>query len=208
MSPRVFLAGMLVALGAAALVIVAMLLLGEHTKTRGRLLLTALTLAGFCLSALAPSALHRRRRHRPLARAGMLASLAAFILVATGIWATPNPDAYWKAVAIASIMAVSMFHVSLLLLQEPGRPLAGSLLWAAVAATLLAALLASLGIAVEVKAASYWWAVFLIVVTALAGSLAAPALNRWGPAPASRRPSGPGGPGSAPAGNGNYSSPP
>ena len=45
LSPRTFLSGMLGALVAALLVIVAMVLLGEYTKTRGRLLLTFLVLA-------------------------------------------------------------------------------------------------------------------------------------------------------------------
>ncbi len=51
LSPRTFLSGMLGALAAALLVIVAMVLLSEYTKTRGRLLLTFLVLASFCLSA-------------------------------------------------------------------------------------------------------------------------------------------------------------
>ena len=107
-----FLAGMLGGLGAAVLVIVAMVLLGEYTKTGGRLFLTALILAGFCLSALAPSVLYRRQRFRPLATVGILAAAVGFILVATGIWATPDSDAYWKTAAIASILAWCTFQVS------------------------------------------------------------------------------------------------
>lgn len=169
---------MLGGLGAAVLVIAAMVLLGEYTKTRGRLFLTALVLAGFCLSALAPSVLHRRRRFQTLATAGMLAAAAGFILVATGIWATPDSDAYWKTAAIASILAWSTFQVSLLLLLVPGRPLVRVVQLVAVAAAALAALLPVLGIILEFKAAPYWWAVFLMVFTALAGSFAALALNR------------------------------
>lgn len=177
-STKLFLAGMLGGLGAAVLVVVAMVLLGEYTKTGGRLFLTALVLAGFCLSALAPSALHRRQRFRPLATAGMLAAAAGFILVGTGIWATPDSDAYWKSAAIASILAWSTFQVSLLLLLIPGQPLVRGVQRVAVAAASLAAVLPVLGIILALKAAPYWWAVFLIVVTALAGSVATLALHR------------------------------
>ena len=118
-APRAFLAGMLAGLLAAALVIAAMALLGEYTKTRGRLLLTALTLTAFCASAIAPSALLQRQRFQAAAMGGFVASGAGFILLATGIWVTPDSDAYWKATAIASILAASTFLSSLVLLPKP-----------------------------------------------------------------------------------------
>ena len=89
LGPRTFQLGMLGALVAALLVIVAMVLLGEYTKTRGRLLLNFLVLASFCLSAIPPSALLWRGRLLPVAWAGLAASGTGFILVATGIWFTP-----------------------------------------------------------------------------------------------------------------------
>ena len=109
-----------------------------------------------------------------------MASAAGFVLVATGIWATPNPDAYWKAAAIASILAVAMFHASLLLLLTPAFSLVRYALWATVAATSLAALLSAVGIIFEVGVAIYWWTASLIIVTALVGGLVAPVLSRWG----------------------------
>ena len=180
-SPRVFLTGMLGALAAAVLIVLAMVLLGEYTKTRGRLLLTALVLAGFCLSALPPSALFQRRRYRPLGEAGMMASAAGFLLVATGIWATPDPDAYWKAAAISSILAAAMFHANLLLLLPPGRAPARWVLWSSVAAVSLTALLSCLGIVFEVGSAGYWWAVAFMIVPASTGGLVASGLSRWRP---------------------------
>ena len=171
---------MLGGLAVAVLVIVAMVLLGEYTKTRGRLFLTALVLAGFCLSALPPSILHVQRRYRPTGETGILASVVGFVLVATGIWVTPDPDAYWKAAAIASVLAVSMFHSSWLLLLEPRRSFLRITVRSPIAATPLAALMSVLGIILELKPASYWWAVFLILILALAGSLASLVLSRWG----------------------------
>ena len=179
-APRVFLTGMLGALAVAVVIVLVMVLLGEYTKTRGQMLLTSLVLAGFCLSALPPSALHQRRRYPPLGEAGLMASAAGFVLVATGIWATPNPDAYWKAAAIGSILAAAMFHASLLLLLPPGRAPAPWVLWASVTATSLTALLSSLGIIFEAGIAGFWWAVVFMIVTALVGGLVASGLSRWG----------------------------
>ena len=112
LSPRIFLSGTLGALVAALLVIVVMVLLGEYTKFRGRLLLTFLVLAPFCLSAIPPSALLRRRRRLPVAWPGLVASDAGFDRVAVGIWATPDPDAYWQTAVIVSIAAASTFQAS------------------------------------------------------------------------------------------------
>ena len=178
-APRVLVTGMLGALVVAVLIVVAMALLGEYTKTRGRLLLTALVLAAFCLSALPPSALRQRRRYSPLGEAGMMASAAGFVLVAAGIWVTPNADTYWKVAAIMSILAAAMFHASLLLLRPLRRASARWVLWASVAATSMTALLSLLGIIFGVGIAGFWWAVFLMIVAAVAGGLVASGLSRW-----------------------------
>ena len=172
LSPRTFLLGMLGALVADLLVIVAMVLLGEYTKTRGRLLLTFLVLAPFCLSAIPPSALLRRRRRLPVAWTGLVASDAGFVLVAVGIWATPDPDAYWQTAVIVSIAAASAFQASWLLLLTPVRAFARRLLWAVMGVSLLAALLSVVGIIGEIKPAAYWWVVFLLVIAGIVGSLA------------------------------------
>ena len=172
LSPRTFLLGMLGALVADLLVIVAMVLLGEYTKTRGRLLLTFLVLAPFCLSAIPPSALLRRRRRLPVAWTGLVASDAGFVLVAVGIWATPDPDAYWQTAVIVSIAAASTFQASWLLLLTPVRAFARRLLRAVMGVSLLAALLSVVGIIGEIKPAAYWWVVFLLVIAGIVGSLA------------------------------------
>ncbi len=169
---------LLASLLAALLVVVAMALLGEYTKTRGRLLLTALSLAGFCLMAVPPSALLQRHRYAPVAAGGLAASCLGFLLLAGGTWATPDSDAYWKATAIAAIAAVSFFHVCWLLLLEPLRPPARLARRVAVGSASLVAVLAGLAIIVEIKAAPYWWAVVVIIVAQVAGGIAAPLLGR------------------------------
>ena len=172
LSPRTFLSGMLGALAAALLVMVAMVLLGEYTKTRGRLLLTFLVLAPFCLSAIPPSALLRRGRLLPVAWTGLVASGVGFVMVATGIWVTPDSDAYWKTTAIVSILATSTFQASWLLLLTPVRAFARLPLWGVMGVSLLAALLSVAGIIGEIRPAAYWWVVFLLVIAGVVGSLA------------------------------------
>ena len=172
LTPRTFLLGMLGALVAALLVIVAMVLLGEYTETRGRLLLTFLVLAPFCLSAIPPSALLRRGRLLPVAWTGLVASGAGFVLVVTGIWATPDADAYWKTTAIVSIAAASTFQAGWLLLLTPVRAFALPLSWAVMGASLLAAILSVAGIIGEIRPAAYWWVVFLVILSSAVGSWA------------------------------------
>ncbi len=171
---------MLASLAAAALVVVVMALLGEYTKTRGRLLLTALSLAGFCLLALAPSALAKRDRYTAIGVGGLAAACLGFLLVAAGTWATPGADAYWKATAIVSIGAVSGAQLCWLLLLEPRRAPARAAWWTAVGAAGLVPVLTGVAIIVEIKAPPFWWVVFFAIIAQIAGGFAAPALNRWG----------------------------
>ena len=150
-----------------------MAVLGEYTKTRGRFFLTALTLAGFCLAALGPSALLQRGTLPPVACAGLLAPLLAFSLVAVGLWAPPDSDGFWKAAAVASLLAVSLTHVCWMLLLVRRSILISAMAWTSTGGASLMALLSSAGIILEVKAPPYWWAVSLIVIVQLATGIAA-----------------------------------
>ena len=170
---------LLTSMAAAVLVVVAMALLGEYTKTRGRLLLTALSLAGFCVLALAPTVLSRRPRFSFVGDAGLGVAFLGFLLLTVGTWGTPNSDGYWKAAAIVSIAAGSLAYLSWLLLVEPGILLARIAGRLAAAAASIVPVLAAIGIIVEIKAAPFWWAVTLIIILQLAGGFASRGLNRW-----------------------------
>ena len=161
------------------LVVVAMALLGEYTKTRGRLLLTALSLAAYCSLALAPSALAHRNKYVLVGTGGLAAAVLGLLLVVVGTWATPGSDAYWKATAIVAIGAVSVAYISGLLLLVPQAPSARILQLTAIVASALVPVLAWVGIIAEIKAAPFWWAVSLIIVTQITSGLAALALHRW-----------------------------
>ena len=167
------------ALAAAVLVVLAMLVLGEYTKTRGRALGTALALSGYCLAALGPVALHGRCRYKPVVAAGIVFSLLAFALLTIGLWGTPNSDAYWKATAVATLLSVAAAHVSWMLFLEQPVALVSGIAMASAAMALLLALLAGVGIIFEVKTATFWWMVTLLGIGQAITGIAAPITHKF-----------------------------
>ena len=169
---------LLASLVAAGLVVVVMGVLGEYTKTRGRLLFTALSLSGCSLLALAPSVLVQRANYRYWGYAGVGIACVAYILVAGGIWGTPDSDAYWKAAGIASIGAGSLSQLCWLLLMTPNAFMARAALLTASGAAGSVPMLTGIAIIAEIKSAPFWWAVVVLVFIQVFGGLAAPILNR------------------------------
>ena len=170
---------LLASLVAAGLVVVVMVVLGEYTKTRGRLFFTALSLSGCSLLALPPSVLAQRTNYRYWGYAGVGIACVAYILVAGGLWGTPDSDAYWKAAGIASIGAGSLSQLCLLLLMTPKVFVARAARLTASGAAGLVPILAGIAIIAEFKSAPFWWAVAVIVIVQVLGGVAAPILNRW-----------------------------
>lgn len=172
-------AGVLLAsLAAAALIVVAMAVLGEYTKTRGRLLLTAISLSGFCLLALAPSALSARPRRSLLGGAGLAAAGLGYLLLVIGTWTTPDSDAYWKSAGVVWVGAVFLSYACLLLLLEPEIWPARIAPWVAAGASGLVPALAAIAIIAEIKAAPFWWAVVIIIIVQVAWGVALLAFSR------------------------------
>ena len=179
-APRVIVAVLLVALAAGALDVLVMAILGEYTKLRGRLLLTALTLAWFSLVALGPSLLRQRSQYPAVAAAGLFSPLLGFLLVTGGTWATPGSDVYWKAAAIVSVLAVSLSYMCWMLLLRSRGMVVRAASRAAGAAASLGVVLAGLGIILEVRSPPYWWAFSVIIIVQLTAGLVALALSRLG----------------------------
>ena len=113
-SPGAVRAAALFGLVAAGVLVLGMLVQGHYSGGLGRLLLTALGLGLFSSLALGPSIVLRRARQgkgRPwLGPAGMTAPVLGLLLVTIGIWAAPDSDAFWKAVAIVTILAVGFSY--------------------------------------------------------------------------------------------------
>ena len=171
--------GILGGLAATALVVLAMILLGEYTKTRGRWLGTALALSGYCMAALGPVALHGRGRYRPVATSGILFSLLGFALFTVGLWGTPDSDGYWKATAVSTLLALASAHVCwMLFLERPIALVAGMARTSALAASMLA-LLAGAGIIFELKVVPFWWVVALLGIGQVVTGVAAPIIHWW-----------------------------
>jgi hypothetical protein len=171
---------LLAALAAALVVVLVMAVLGEYTKLRGRLLLTASTLAWFSLVALGPSRLRQRDQYPTAAAAGLFSSLLGFLLATGGTWATPGSDGYWKAAAIVSVLAVSLSYVCWMLLLRSRAVAVRFASRAAVAAASLSALLAGLAIILEVRTSAFWWAFSVIIIVQFAAGLVALALSWLG----------------------------
>lgn len=177
-SRKQFLGGLWFGLVASVVLILAMFLAVGYTNTAGRLLLTALTLSASCFLALAPSSVQHRGNYHELATAAQGVLFFAFILLVIAIWATPDPDLYWKVTAIASISAAALCYQSWLSLSRPKAVGARVVFWVAFFAAALVALLSSIGIIAEVELSLFWWTLVLVAVIAVAGGILAPVLNR------------------------------
>lgn len=152
------------------LVIIGMVVFAEYTKTGGRLLLTTLVMAAYFFSSLGPVWLVQRHPAAVVPRVGLATGAAALLLLLTGIWGTPNSDAFWKSTAILTLMGLVLAYFAAGELQQ-GR----SSHRFAVKAIALAVFLACLGIAIGIKWPPYWW-VFTLVAIAWAGTLLAQVL--------------------------------
>ena len=174
MNPRNYAVGYLASSVAAVAIVIAMVVLGEYTKTRGRMLLTALVLGAYFFSSLGPVWLAQRRPGSPVSGMALAVGAAALLLLLAGIWGTPNSDAFWKSAAIVTLLALALAYFAVVDFQ-PGR-LTRSF---AVKAAALATVIACLGIAVGIKWPPYWW-VFTLAVVLWVGVLLAPPVNYLG----------------------------
>ncbi len=172
LTPKAYSIGFLAALIAAVLVVIVMVVLGEYTKTRGRLLLTALVLAAYFFSGLGPVLLAQRRPASAVSSVALGAGAAALVLLLTGIWGTPNSDAFWKSAAIVTSLGLALAYFAVVDLQQ------GSLTSRfAVKAAALVALIACVGIAAEIKWPQYWWVFTLAAIVWGGALLATPLLS-------------------------------
>lgn len=157
--------------------LLAMVLQGHYSEFLGRLLLTALGLSLFACSALSPSIVWRRNPNRWLGPAGMLAPVLGLLLVTIGIWAVPDSDAFWKAIAIITILTVAIAYCYWFLAYPPGFPPARLAARVSVGAAASAALLASVGVILEIKLLPWWWVVALLILIMPTAGLAVPLLS-------------------------------
>ena len=80
----------------ALLIVITIIVIGEYTKTRGRFLLTAVVLMAYFFTSMAPAWSASRRPDSRVGQVALLAAFVALLTLLTGIWGTPNSDAFWK----------------------------------------------------------------------------------------------------------------
>ncbi len=177
--PQVHAAGCLLSLLAALAVVAIMTGTQEYTKIRGMLLLTALLVAGFFLTMVAATAMPRSGPgpwFRPLA---MGAGAVALALMVLGLWGIPDPDAFWKATAILTILALGLVATGQALSRAAGGTAVRILAASSASLSALLTGMAVMGIALEITLAPYWWAFGLLVLVWIAIGGAFVILRLW-----------------------------
>ena len=175
--PYTHAAALLLSLLAALAVVAFMVGTLEYTNTRGRLLLTALLVAGYFLTTLAATAAPREGALRWLFAAIFgWATLALFLLL-LGLWATHGSNEFWKSAAGATSLAFGMSFAGLALGLGWRVRGASNLAWGSAALAAMLTFMTVLGIALEIRSASYWWAFILLAACWLGASAVLMALR-------------------------------
>ena len=164
-------------LAAAAVILLGMLVQGHYSANLGRLLLTALALGLFSSLALSPSVVWRRKPNPWLGPAGMAVQILGLLLATVGIWAAPDSDAFWKSIAIVTILAVALSYSFWFLAFPPGFGAARRAAWVSMGAAASAGLLASVGVIFEIRLLPWWWAVSFLILVMLLACVAVPLLS-------------------------------
>ena len=177
--PQVHAAGCLVSLLVALAIVAFAIGTLEYTKTRGKLLLTALLVAGYFLTTLIATGTPKDGAIRWLFPAIFAWATVALFLLLLGLWATPDSNEFWKSAAGITFLALGMSLTGLALgLGSSARP-ARIPAWLSASLAALMTVMAVLGIALEIGAALYWWAFVLLALCWLAASVALAAMWFW-----------------------------
>ena len=177
--PYTHAAALLLSLLAALAVVAFMAGTFEYTKTRGRLLLTALLVAGYFLTTLLATATPRDGVMRWLyASIFSFATMALFLLL-MGLWTTPDSDEFWKSAASLTFLALGLSLAGLALRAGSGSSAARVLAWTSASIAILMTAMTMLGIALEIRAIPYWWAFALLALCWLAASVALAIGRLW-----------------------------
>ena len=171
MTAKTYGLGFLISSVAAVLIVIAIVVVGEYTKTRGRFLLSALMVEGYFFCSLAPIWVTERRPESMVSRVAIGAAVMALLLLLIGLWGTPNSDAFWKSTAIVTILALVLAFLAVVD-SEAGR-LSISVQAKAVG---LATLIGCVGIAAGINWPPYWW-VFTLAVIAWVTTVIIPAIG-------------------------------
>ena len=172
--PQVHIVGLFVSLMAMVAVVAFMIGTLEYTKTRGKLLLTAFLVGGYFVTMLASTGIPSATPRIWLRVAVQLLASVSLFLLLLGLWGTPDSDAYWKAAALATLLAMGLVLAGLATRAGLGDPVVRAMaLGSATMAGLLTAM-GALGIALEIGLPLYWWTFGVLSVIWIADSSAIP----------------------------------
>ncbi len=176
--PQIYAAGCFLSVLAAIAVVAFAIGTLEYTKTRGKLLLTALLVAGFFVTLVGATAMPRSGPGPWFRPAAIGVAVSALLLMVIGLWGTPDSNAFWKATAGVTVLAMGLVAAGQALSRAGGSR---AVRVAGVLSASLAALLtvmAVMGIALVIGAAAYWWAFGLAAVGWVIASCAGLFLGR------------------------------
>ena len=177
--PPVHIVGLFASVMAAVAIVAFAIGTLEYTKMLGRLLLTALMVAGYFLTTLAATGTPKDGAIRWLYVTILgFATLSLFFLL-VGLWATPDSNEYWRLAASITFLALGMSLCGLALGMGAGSRTARALAWSCAALAAVLTVMTVLGIALEIKIASYWWAFVLIALCWLVATAALVAARLW-----------------------------
>ena len=165
-TPKSYALGFVITSVVAVVIVIAIVVLGEYTKTRGRFLLTALILEGYFFASLGPAWVADRRPDSRVAKAALVAAAAALLTLLTGIWGPPNSDAFWKSAAIITTLGLVLSYAAVVDVR-PGR-LAQNFPVRAIA---VATVILCLGIVGGINWPPYWWVLTLVALIWVASIL-------------------------------------
>lgn len=177
--PYAHAAGVLLALLAAVAVVAFMVGTLEYTKTRGKLLLTALLVGGFFLTTLGGTGIPRSGLGRRLRPAAPVMALAALLLLLVGLWAGADSDGFWKAAACATVLSLGFVITGVALSRASGERVTDLFATTSASSSLFLTLMGALGITLEIKAAFFWWPFVLLFLCWLVSTAGMAIVRLW-----------------------------
>ena len=155
--PQIYAAGCFLSVLAAIAVVAFAIGTLEYTKTRGKLLLTALLVAGFFLTMVGATAMPRSGPGPWLRPAAIGAASTALLLMVAGLWGTPDSNPFWKATAAVTVVALGLVAAGQALSRAGDTRTVRVLATSSAALAALLTAMAVVGIALETAAIVYWW---------------------------------------------------
>lgn len=162
--PQIYAAGCFLSVLAAVAVVAFAIGTLEYTKTRGKLLLTALLVAGFFVTLVGATAMPRSGPGPWFRPAAIGVAVAALLLMLVGLWGTPDSNAFWKATAGVTVLALGLVAAGQALSRAHASGMVRAAMLLAASLSVVLTVMAILAIALEIAAVVYWWAFGLSVV--------------------------------------------